>query len=411
MKTFLILGSGTGGTMAANKMVKALDLNEWRILVVDREESHYYQPGFLYLPFDLHSSTEIVKPKRNFLPPQAEVIFSEAERIEPDKNRVRLSNQKIINYDYLVLATGSYIRPEETPGMLDGGWMENIFDYYTLEGASALGRFLKTWKGGRLVLNIAEMPIKCPVAPLEFLFLADCFFHKRGIRERVEIVFATPQSGAFNRSHTADILGGMLDEKGIQLEPDFTLMEVDATRRAIRSYDDREIAYDLLVTIPTNMGAEVIRNSGMGDALGFVPADKHTLQAKKWENVWIIGDAGSIPAPKSGSVAHFMLEIVIENILHHMKGEELNSRFDGHNNCVIDSGFDKGIMIDFNYDVEPLPGKFPLPVIGPFSLLRETYMNNWGKKMFPWIYWHILLKGGKVPTMTSHLSMIGKRTA
>ncbi len=408
MKTFLILGAGTGGTMVANKMAHELDPQEWRIIIVDKFETHYYQPGFLFIPFGIYSPSDVIKPKRDFIPHNVEYILSDIELIEPDKHRVLLTKEnQVINYDYLVVATGTQIRPEETEGMADDGWYENKFDFYTIEGATALSRFLKFWKGGRMVLNITEMPIKCPVAPLEFLFLADWFFHERGIRDNVELVFATPLDGAFTRPRASAILGDMLDQKGINLVPEFNIGWVDNDEKKIVSYDEQEVEYDLLVTIPTNMGAEVIDHSGMGDELNYVPIDKHTLQSKKWENVWVIGDAGNAPTSKAGSVAHFMLDVLIENILRHMEGMEPLPKFDGHANCYIESGFEKGILIDFNYDVEPLPGKFPLPGFGPFSLLKESAANHWGKMAFRWIYWNILLKGGEMP-FESQMTMAGK---
>lgn len=408
MKTFLILGAGTGGTMVANKMAQHLDAREWRIVIVDRDENHYYQPGFLFIPFGIYSTADVIKPKRNFLPPQVEVLFSDIELIEPDENRVRLvKGERVIHYDYLVIATGAHIKPEETPGLVDGGWRKNIFDFYTLEGATALSRALKFWKGGRMVVNVVEMPIKCPVAPLEFLFLADWFFHERGIRDKVDITFATPLPGAFTKPRASSILGNILAEKNIRLEPEFNIMEVDNNKQVIRSYDEREIEYDLLVTVPTNMGADVIGRSGIGDELQFVPVNKHTLQSNQWENVWVIGDASNVPASKAGSVAHFMLDVVVENILRHMEGLEPLPKFDGHANCFIESGFEKGILIDFNYEVEPLPGKFPLPGFGPFSLLKESAVNHWGKMMFRWIYWNMLLKGEEMP-FESQMTMAGK---
>ena len=408
MKTFLILGAGTGGTMVANKMSAALDPQEWRIIMVDKDENHYYQPGFLFIPFGIYSPADVVKPKRNFLPPTVEMIFGDIELIEPDQNRVKLGNNRLINYDYLVVATGSYIRPEQMPGLVDGGgWRKNIFDFYTPDGAAALARFFKFWKGGRLVLNVAEMPIKCPVAPLEFLFLADWFFKERGIRDKVDITFATPLPGAFTKPRASSVLGNMLEDRSIKLETEYSIMEVDNAKQVIRSYDEREIPYDLFITIPTNMGAEVIGASGMGDELNFVPVNKNTMQCTKWENVWLIGDASNAPASKAGSVAHFMLDVVVENILRHMEGLELLPKFDGHANCFIESGNEKGVLIDFNYDVEPLPGMFPLPGFGPFSLLKEAPANHWGKMMFKWIYWNVLLKGGEMP-FESQMSMAGK---
>ncbi|OGO25472.1 MAG: oxidoreductase [Chloroflexi bacterium RBG_16_52_11] len=408
MKTLLILGAGTGGTMVANKMAHHLDPQEWRIILVDRDENHYYQPGFLFIPFAIYSQADVIKPKRNFLPSQVKIIFSDIELIEPDENRVRLArDNQVIHYDYLVIATGSQTRPEETPGLVDGGWRNNIFDFYTVDGAVALARFFKFWKGGRLVLNVVEMPIKCPVAPLEFLFLADWYFHQRGIRDEVELVYATPLPGAFTKPRASAVLGNMLEEKNILLEPEFSIMEVDNTSQVIRSFDEREVPYDLLVSVPTNMGSDVIQRSNIGDDLNFVPVDKHTLQSSKWENVWVIGDAGNAPTSKAGSVAHFMLDVLIDNMLRHMEGLEPLPKFDGHANCFIESGFEKGILIDFNYDTEPLPGMFPLPGFGPFSLLKESPVNHWGKMMFRWVYFNMLLKGEEMP-FESQMSMAGK---
>jgi sulfide:quinone oxidoreductase len=409
MKTLLILGAGTGGTMVANKMSQELDPIEWKIVIVDKNEDHYYQPGLLFIPFGIYNAADVIKRKRDFIPPNVELIFSDIEIIEPDKNRVKLAKEnRVVSYDYLVIATGTHIHPDETEGMLDGGgWQKNIFDFYTIEGAVALSRFLKFWKGGRMVVNVTEMPIKCPVAPLEFLFLADWYFHERGIRDKVEIVYATPLPGAFTKPRASEILGGILEQKGIKIEPEYNLGSVDSGANKIISWDEREIGYDLFVTVPTNMGAEVIERSGMGDELNYVQIDKFTLQSKKWENVWVIGDAGDAPTSKAGSVAHFMLDVLIENLHRHIEALEPQPKFDGHANCYIESGFEKGILIDFNYDVEPLPGKFPLPGIGPFSLLKESAANHWGKMAFRWIYWNILLKGGEMP-FESQMTMAGK---
>jgi sulfide:quinone oxidoreductase len=408
MKTLLILGAGTGGTMVANKMMETLDLQEWRIIIVDQDEKHYYQPGFLFIPFGMYTQQDVIKPKRDFLPQGVEFILSEIELIEPDKNRVTLSLEKRkISYDVLVIATGTHLVPEETPGLLDNGWHENVFDFYSVDGSVNLGRAFKYWKGGRLVVNVAEMPIKCPVAPLEFLFLADWFFTERGIRDDVEIVYATPLPGAFTKPRAASLLGDMLERKNILLEPDFNIMEVDHSSNVIRSYDEREVSFDLLVSVPVNMGAEVIERSGMGNEMNYVPTDNHTLQSKKWENVWVIGDAADVPTSKAGSVAHFMLDVLVENIHRQIEGLDPLPEFDGHANCFIESGFEKGILIDFNYDIEPLPGKYPLPGFGPFSLLKESAVNHWGQMMFRWMYWNILLKGGEMP-LESQMSMAGK---
>ncbi len=407
MKKLLILGAGTAGTMVANRMARLLDSSEWQITIVDQNETHYYQPGFLFIPFGMYSKNDVVKPKRDFIPPGVEFILSPIEVIEPDHNRVKLQTGRYLHYDFLVIATGTQVHPEETPGLHEHEWYKSIYDFYTIEGACALAKHLRTWQGGRLVLNVVENPIKCPVAPLEFIMLADWFFHERGLRERVELIYATPLSGAFTKPIASKHLGYLLERKGIAIEPDFMLMEVQPDAKKIVSYDGREIAYDLLVTVPLNKGDEVIARSGLGDELNYVPVDKHTFVSPKYANIFALGDAASLPTSKAGSVAHFAVECFAENFLRYIDGLDMLPTFDGHANCFIESGFGKGLLIDFNYDVEPLPGHYPLPGIGPFSLLQESEMNHWGKMLFRWIYWNILLKGHELP-LPARMSMSGK---
>jgi sulfide:quinone oxidoreductase len=408
MKKLLILGAGTGGTIMANKLSAELDKREWQITLVDKEETHHYQPGYLFIPFNIYTREDVIKPKRDFLPPDVDVIGTSIELIQPENNKVKLSNGRVLSYDILIVGTGSSIHPEETEGLLNGAWRKNIFDFYTLEGALALHNYLKYWQGGKLVINIVEMPIKCPVAPLEFSFLADWWFTEQGIRDKVEIEYVTPLPGAFTKPRAAQMLGDFLDKKNIRLVSEFALARVDTTNNKLISWDKREVPYDLLVTVPTNMGADVIANSGIGDDLNFVPTHPHTLQSKKYDNMFVIGDATDLPSSKAGSVAHFQADVLFENILRYIDDRPLVPHFDGHANCFIESGFGKGLLIDFNYDVEPLPGKYPLPGVGPFSLLQETKMNHWGKMMFRWVYWNLLLKGSELP-IEAQMAMAGKR--
>jgi len=408
MKKLLILGGGTAGTIMANKLVAILDSAEWQITVVDKSKEHHYQPGYLFIPFGIYDPKDVVKPKGDYLPPGIEVIYQDVETIEPEKNRVNLAGGRVLGYDYLILATGAHIAPEETEGMAGEAWHKNIFDFYTLEGATALSRFFKSWEGGRLVINVVEMPIKCPVAPLEFAFLADWYFTEQGIRDKVEIEYVTPLPGAFTKPRASQLLGDFLDRKNIHLTAEYSVGRVEAEEKKIYSWDEREVAYDVLITVPTNKGDDMIERSGMGDELNFVPTDKETLRSVKHDNIFVIGDATDLPSSKAGSVAHFEADILYENILAAIEDRPLRARFDGHANCFIESGFGKGLLIDFNYDTEPLPGKFPLPGVGPFSLLEETKMNHYGKMMFRWVYWNLLLRGLELP-IESHMSMAGKR--
>jgi len=408
MKKLLILGGGTAGTIMANKLNRALDKEEWDITIVDREKTHHYQPGYLFIPFGIYNKQDVEKPKANFFPPGVHVIFSEIEKIEAEENKVILDGGKVLPYDYLVVATGTHSRPDETPGLTGPNWYKNIFDFYTLEGALALKQHLKSWEGGKLVVAITEIPFKCPVAPLEFVFLAEAFFSEKGIRDKVDITLVTPLPGAFTKPLATKMLSQLLVEKNINVVTDFYIEKVDNEKNTLVSYDEQEVPFDLLTIVPMNMGSEMISRSGLGDDMNYIPTDKHTLQSKAHQNIFVLGDAADLPTSKAGSVAHFSADIVYENLLSSIEGRPMTASFDGHANCYIETGYGKGALIDFNYDTEPLPGTFPLPGIGPFDLLKNTRVNHYGKIMFRWIYWHILLKGKELP-VESEMTMAGKR--
>jgi sulfide:quinone oxidoreductase len=407
MKNLVILGAGTAGTMMANHLVNKLPKKEWEITIVDQYKTHYYQPGFLFLPFDTYTEDQVKKEGKRFIPKGVKYIQKKINQIFPETNNVELENESL-NYDILIVATGSKIAPDETDGLLGSLWKKDIFDFYTYEGALALRNKLRDWPGGKLVVHITELPIKCPVAPLEFAFLADSYFKKKGMRNKVEITYVTPLDGAFTKPTCTKALNYLLEEKQIKIETDFAIMEVDNEKKAIVDYVDKEIPFDLLVTVPTNMGDEVIERSGLGDDLNFIPTHKHTLQSKAHDNIFVIGDATNVPASKAGSVAHFQAETLTDNIILHAQGYSLKEEFDGHANCFIETGDNKALLIDFNYDQEPVHGTFPFAKIGPLRLLKESVFNHWGKLAFRWIYWHMLLKGIPIPFVGRNMSFKGK---
>lgn len=408
MKRILILGAGTAGTIMANKLAKALDLEEWEITIVDQYKTHYYQPGFLFIPFGIYQKHDVIKPKGDFFPAGIKVVYSAIDRVDAENNKVMIEGGRVLHYDFLIIATGTQVRPEETPGLKEALWHKEIFDFYTIEGAVALQKFFKGWEGGRLVMAIADMPFKCPVAPLEFVFLADAYFTEKGIRDKVDISFVTPLTGAFTKPIATRMLSELMHEKNINIIPDFYIEHVDNETKELVSYDEKRVPFDVLTIVPVNMGSDMVERSGLGDDLNYVPTNKETLRSDKYENIFVLGDASNIPTSKAGSVAHFAAEILFENLMSAIEGRPLMAKFDGHANCYIETGFGKGALIDFNYTTEPLPGTFPLPGIGPFGLLKNTRINHYGKVMFRWIYWHILLKGKEMP-IEPLMTMAGKK--
>ncbi|WP_407343737.1 NAD(P)/FAD-dependent oxidoreductase [Pengzhenrongella phosphoraccumulans] len=409
-KRLLVLGAGTAGTMIVNKLRHRLSSAEWSITVVDRDDVHPYQPGYLFLPFGMLAPEQITRSRHTFLPDGVDFVIADVDRVDGPASTVTLTDGRTLEYDYLVIASGTTPRPDQTPGMLGDEWQRSIFDFYTFEGAQKLSAALKSFDHGRLVVHITDMPIKCPVAPLELTFLADAWLRERGLRDRVEMVYVTPLPGAFTKPIASEALGSMLDERKIVVEPDFLVEHIDNERKTLVSYDEREVPFDLLITIPLNMGADFVARSGLGNELNYVPVDKQTLQSTAHPNIFAVGDASDIPASKAGSVAHFSVEIFVDNFLQLIAGKPMTGSFDGHANCFIETGNGKGLLIDFNYETEPLTGKYPLPVAGPFDLLKETRANHLGKVAFRWMYWNMLLPGRPIP-LPAHMSMVGKTPA
>ncbi|HHH26870.1 MAG TPA: NAD(P)/FAD-dependent oxidoreductase [Polyangiaceae bacterium] len=405
----VILGAGTGGTIVANRLRRRFPPGEMAITVVDKDDRHIYQPGLLFVPFGLHRPEDLVRSRSRQLRDGIELVEAPIHHVDLEAEQVHVEGAAPLSWDVLIVASGVELLPEQTEGLTGPGWRERVFDFYTLAGASALHDALEEFDGGRLVVNVVDLPIKCPVAPLEFLFLADWYFTERGIRDRVELVYATPLDAAFTKPVAAKALAGLLDEKNITVETEFNTGEVDGTAGKLVSYDERSIDFDLLVVVPLHGGAAYIeRSPGLGDDFNFVPTDLHTLQSKVKDSVFAIGDAANLPNSKAGSTSHFEAEVLVDNVARYLDGKPLEGTYDGHVNCFIETGFHKALLIDFNYETQPLPGKFPFAHMGPMPLLKESRINHLGKLAFEWLYWHALLPGRSIPGITTTMSMRGK---
>ena len=415
-KRIVILGGGTGGTLTANRLHRHFrhhgsEHQPVEITVVDQDDHHVYQPGLLFVPFGLAKHSEIVRPRREQLHKDIEFVQDLIDRVDVHADTVYLEGGRELPYDVLVVATGAILAFDETEGLTGPGWNEKVFTFYDIAGATGLAAALEEFEGGRLVVNVVDMPIKCPVAPLEFCFLADWYFTDRGIRDKVEITFATPLDGAFTKPVASAALSSLLEEKGVHMVTEFNTGEVvmddDGAAGKLVGYDGREVPFDLAAIIPMHSGAEYVgRSEGLGDDLNFVPTNQRTMQTKAKANVFSLGDATNVPTSKAGSVTHFEGEVLVDNIVRFLEGEALDEAYDGHANCFIETGFGKALLIDFNYDTEPLPGHFPAAVGMP--LLKESRMNHLGKLMFQWVYWHALLQGRDIPGIGADMPNRGK---
>jgi sulfide:quinone oxidoreductase len=418
----VIIGDGPGGIILANSLYRSRRQVDkpLKITLIGRSELHTYQAGFLFLPFKMRGYRKLAdfqKKTRDLILPGIEYVTDAVTGIDPESKLVHTHENGSYPYDFLVSALGSSVVPDAVEGLserLRAG--DKVHTFYTPDGALRLAHALDRFKGGKLVIDVADMPIKCPVAPIEFACLADDYLHQKGVRDKTELILVTPLTGAFTKPVCNEVLTDLITEKKrIQVIPNFLLESV--TDDAIRGFDGQEIAYDLLVSIPPHEGSDLLFEAGLGDATGFGFTDQHTLKSTRSPWIYLLGDNTNLPISKAGSVAHFQAEVVRDNLIREINGEAPLGVADGHANCFIETGHHKAILIDFNYDTQPVPGRFP-PLqlhlashkfnLGPMKLLGESTLNHWGKLSFKWIYWHMLLPGHPIPFVGSRMSTRGK---
>ncbi len=404
-KHVVIIGAGTTGVMLANRLIKS----GHDVTIIDPTTEHYYQPGFLFVPFGRYKLSQLHRPLAGLLRKGIKHLQDKVIKVHAADKKVTLESGKTLEYDVLIIATGTRIDPSMTEGLLGVDWRKDVFDYYTPDGAEALQKAMANFKGGDLVVQIMEMPIKCPVAPLEFTFLADDYFKKRKLRDKVKLTYVTPLPGAFTKPVAAAKLGHMLTDRNVDVVTDFLVEKVDPQANKIVCYDGREVHYDLLVTIPMNVGADYLKDSGLVNEVGFVEVNHASLQSVKYPHIFAIGDAADLPTSKAGSVGHFEAHTLQRNIDDYLAGRPVEETFDGHSNCFVEAGGGKALLLDFNYDTQPLEGMFPFAGIGPMKLLNPSRINHWGKLAFRFIYWYMLLPGRKIPFIPDRMKMSGKK--
>jgi len=384
MKRIVIVGAGSAGVMAANRMRREFSRDGAEITIIERSDRHIYQPGFVTLLFDLDKPENLIRPTKDLLLQGINLIIDEVTSIDQKKNKVTTAKYGDISYDYLVIATGAKLYLDEPEGMKEGLEKgENVFTFYTMEGATKLRDALKKFEGGTIVSSIAEMPIKCLAAPVKFIMLAESTMRRMGIRDKCKFVFTTPTlSVPPNIEPYASTLDTMLKARGIEVILDFTPATVEAKSGILEDFRGNRVNFDLLSITPPHMGEEVIQNSeGIGDALGWVPCHKNSLMHRSFDNIYVIGDAGNFPSAKTASGARIQAKVLAQRIKAHIRGEVPKATYDGHTICPIMTRYGRAMFAEFNYTKS----------ISPAS---ESYIK-WliHVHVIRRLYWNFMLKG------------------
>jgi sulfide:quinone oxidoreductase len=383
MENVVILGGGVGGTLTANLLARrlrsAISRGQVNLTLVDAAGAHVYQPGFMYIAMGGEREERLTRRERSLLNPAIGLLVDTAMRVDTFARSIVLASGAILPYDYLVLATGSRIVPEE---------IENFEDeaqhFYSAAAALRLRKALDDFKGGRIVVGIASMPYKCPPAPLEVAFLIEAELRQRGLRDRSEVHFCSPIGRAFTIETVSAMATPILESKGIELHTFFNVEAIDPDRKVVSSLEGEELQYDLLILVPPHRGQQLLVDSKLAPAPGgWLPTDRHTLRVLGQRNIWALGDATDLPLSKAGSTAHFEAPVVTEGIVSALLGREpagRNAAYEGRVMCFFEVGDGKGTLLRFDYEHPPQPG-------------APNALWHFGKMAFNKTYFHTVPRG------------------
>lgn len=392
----LIVGGGVGGLIVANVVSRELHSDEAEITLIDATGHHVYMPGWLYLPFNDSDGGDLSRPTRSLLRSQVKLVTGQVTAINPNAREVTVAANPELGeikgtggathatyaYDHLVVATGSRLAPEDLAGLSEG--VGKWHDFYSFEGALRLRSALRNFTGGRIVVAIGGVPYRCPPAPLEFTFLLDEWLRQRGLREQSAITYLYPLPRVFPIESVAEVATPLLEQRKIEYQVFFNADSVDTEAKVIRSLEGDAVSYDLLVVIPPHRGAKVIEDSGLGDAQGWLPTNRETLEVTGHEGViYALGDATDLPVSKSGSAAHFEAKVVAARLVAAVRGEAPNpshALYDGEVMCFLETGHNAATQLVFNYEHPPHPP-------------RPSLYYHMEKQLFNLAYWHIVPQG------------------
>lgn len=369
-KKILIVGGGTAGTMTANnlanKLMPEINRGEIEITMISDSKLHIYRPGAMYVAFNKAAGHEFVRDQRSLLMLEVGFTVDKAVEINTKSNYVKGSSGTRYNYDFLVLATGCEVAPDRIPGLKEGGdW------FYSYEGAKKLATKFSALKSGRVLVTVnfpktPNIPHQCGIAPVETTMMLHDYLTEKGVRDDIEIVYTYPttsqsvENGLFMQAPTSNVLPGIFDSINVKHKTSFTLAKVDANKKIAYSEEGEEMAFDILMSTPPFIAAEVIRKSGLSKALdneGWLPTDKKTLKVKGLSNVYTLGDTVDLAVSKAGGTVHNQVDVLVDNIAAELRYGYTTESYDGKVIAIAQMGLSCGMPLWYDYeeDVKPTP--------------------------------------------------------
>ena len=351
----VILGGGTGGVIVANLLGRKAK-KQADITLVSKQDNVFYEADLPFRIFDKKNFKSQYKPVRKVVNKNVTVLKEEVIGLDVNSKSVSFKNGTNIPYDYLVIATGAHYDFDSVPG-----YKEGAHHYYNEEGIhelrKALDEFVEKGKGGNVVVGIADLPFKCPVAPLEGVFMMEHFLRRKKLRKTTNLHYLSPIGGAFSIEQANVHIEKKFAKKNINLHTFFNTETIHADRKMVESLEGDEMEYDLLLMVPPHRGQSYLEGTPIVDESGWVNVNTKTLQNEEYPHIFAIGDAANLPVSKAGSSAHYQAMAVAHNLRDILKGKmdikEVKEKYNGHATCLVMTSMTSAMFFDFNYNRPP----------------------------------------------------------
>ena len=390
----LIVGGGAAGITVAARLKRAR--RSLDVAILEPSSEHYYQPGWTLVGAGVFSLDQTRRQEADLIPAGVTWIREAAAGFDPDSNSVSTSGGQTISYDALVVATGLKLNWGAIKGLPEALGKGGVCSNYSKDFAPYTWECIQHFKGGNAVFTCAPMPVKCPGAPQKIAYLADDAIKRDpAVAAKSKVIYATATPGIFAIPAYAAPLREVVARKGIDARYSHVLTEVRAaSKEAVFSVkkegeEPREevIPYALLHVTPPMAAPEVVAQSPLAAASGFVEVDQYSLQHARFPNVFAIGDVSGMPNSKTAAAVRGQAPVLVSNLLAQLDGGQGSGSYDGYSCCPLITGYGKTIMAEFNYKQEPTPS-FPLdPTV-------ERWSMWWVKvNLLPWLYWNRMLRG------------------
>lgn len=398
-----IMGGGTAGVAVAAALRRQLDSHH-EIVLIEPSLTHHYQPGFTLVGGGVRPLAWARRNEAELIPAGVRWIRQRVIAVDPDRNRLELADERVVQYDYLVACPGLELQWERIPGLGEALGDGRVCSIYSPESAANTWERIRALNGGRALFTQAPMPIKCPGAPQKIVYLAADHWRRSGVREQIELRFCTAAPSLFSVAEYVPTLEGVADRHGVHVEYSARLVQVDGAdaratfeRTAADGSTERwSESYDLLHAVPPQGPTAVIRNSPLGDADGWLDVDQETLRHQRYPNVFGIGDATSVPTSKTAAAVRAQLPVVVANLCAAIAGNEPALRYSGYASCPLITCHGKVVLAEFVYGRKLAPSL-------PWDSTRERRSAWWLKtRLLPWMYWKRLLRGVDLPLVARH---------